>query len=191
MAAVAPDLPPQAAYPPSFCDTKLNVPEEPNISFSFVVRAPKKYVFDTWNLAEADGGINRVLLPGLSAGAWPGIANDMERYVIPAKVIQKTGNVLTPEDGPWHFEFKVGEPYYKISFPGSLVMTAVHGSITLTDGPNANETVVSVNNRHKPGCCLCLTRCVIPRFLPGLTRKAPLRFAEQTYVGPATNMMER
>lgn len=191
MAAVAPDVPPKATYPELFDDTKLNVPEKPNVTFSFVVKAPKQYVFDVWNLADNDGGINQVLLPGSSEGAWPGIANDMERFVIPAKVIQKTGNVKTPAEGPWHFEFKVGKPYYDIYFPGSLIMTAVHGSITLTDGPGENETTVSVNNRHRPGCCLCLTRFVIPRFLPGLVKKAPGRFAEQKYVGPVANKMER
>jgi hypothetical protein len=192
MAAVAPDAPPEAVrvvsltYPDAFDETKLNVPAEPNVAFEFVVKAPKKYVFDTWNLAEADGGINRVLIPGSSEGAWPGIANGMERYVKPAKVIQKMGNVKTPEDGPWHFEFKVGTPYYKISFPGSLIMTAVHGSITLSDGPGENETTVGVSNRHKPGCCLCLTRCFIPKFLPTITKAAPARFAEEKYVGPTT-----
>ena len=191
MAAVAPDVPPQSVYPKTFEETKLNVPEEPNVTFSFVVKAPKKYVFDTWNLAEANNGINRVLLSGLPEGAWPGIANDMERFVIPAKVIQKTGNVQTPAEGPWHFEFKVGEPHYKISFPGSLVMTAVHGSITLTDGPGENETTVSVNNRHKPGCCLCCTRCVVSKFLPQLPLKAPIRFERETFVGPTNQTIAR
>lgn len=192
MAAVAPEVPPKAVYPKSFEDTKLHVPEKPNVTFQFVVKAPKEYVFDTWNLAEADGGVNKVLLSGLPQGSWPGIANDMERYVIPAKVIQKTGNIQTPADGsPWHFEFKVGAPYYKIYWPGSLVMTAVHGSITLTDGPGENETTVSVNNRHQPGCCLCLTRFVIPRFLPTLPGKAPGRFASEKYIGPVNHLIAR
>lgn len=108
-------MPPQSVYPKTFEETKLNVPEEPNVTFSFVVKAPKKYVFDTWNLAEANNGINRVLLSGLPEGAWPGIANDMERFVIPAKVIQKTGNVQTPAEGPWHFEFKVSKHLTRMS----------------------------------------------------------------------------
>lgn len=178
--------PTEPLYPTRFDETKMDVPDAPNVEFSFVVKAPKAYVMDAWNLPTADGGDVEVLTPGNPEGesTWPGIANDMERRLVSLKVTQVVGNVQTPEDGDWHFEWKAGAPYFKMPFPLGLIMKAVHGTATLSDGPGENETTVSIVNRHRPGLALWFTRIAIKAAMPGLSKAAPERFARQVFVGP-------
>lgn len=174
-------------YPARFDETNMDVPESPNVEFSFTVKAPKAYVMDAWNLPKDKGGTIVPQTSGNPTGAetWPGIANDMERiiYVNGVAVTQVVGNVQTPEEGDWHFEWKAGQPYYKMPFPFSLIMKAVHGRATLTDGPNENETTVKISNRHNPGIALWFTRFAIKSAMPGLSAAAPKRFKENVYLG--------
>ena len=69
-------------YPSKFEDAKMNVPEEPNVEFSFVVKAPKEYVMDAWHLPKSEGGAIETITPGNSNGQhWAGVADDMERII--------------------------------------------------------------------------------------------------------------
>lgn len=175
-------------YPKQFEETKMNVPEQPNVEFSFVVKAPKEYVMDAWNLTRENGGNIVPCTPGNPNGrkVWPGITNSMERiiYVNGIGVTQVVGNLQTPEEGDWHFEWKAGAPYYKMPFPMSLIMTSVHGQATLSDGPGKNETTVTITNRHRPGIGMWFTRFAIKAAMPSLPGAAPKRFAENAFVGP-------
>ena len=178
----------QSLYPPVFENTKMNVPDSPNVEFSFVVKAPKAYVMDAWNLTREHGGNIEVCTEGNSPSeaSWPGITNDMERiiYVSGVAVTQVVGNLQTPEEGDWHFEWKAGKPYFKMPFPMNLIMTSVHGQATLSDGPNPNETTVTITNRHRPGIGLWFTRFAIKAAMPGLSSAAPKRFAKKEFLGP-------
>ncbi|MEL7121997.1 MAG: hypothetical protein AAFO07_21295 [Bacteroidota bacterium] len=175
-------------YPIKFEETKMTVPEEPNVEFSFVVKAPKAYVMDAWNLTKEKGGSIVPCTTGTakSETSWPGITDDMERiiYVTGVGVTQVVGNLQTPEEGDWHFEWKAGAPYYKMPFPMNLIMTSVHGQATLIDGPNLNETTVKITNRHRPGLGLWFTRFAIKAAMPLLSAAAPKRFAEKKFLGP-------
>lgn len=173
-------------YPTKFEDARMDVPTEPNVEFTFVVKAPKKYVMDAWNLPKSDGGAITPKTEGSpSEQNWPGIANDMERIinVNGTDVTQIVGNVQTPENGDWHFEWKAGEPYYKMPFPFPLIMKSVHGQATLIDGPGENETTVKITNRHKPGIGLWFTRFAIKDAMPGLSKAAPKRFRNNQFLG--------
>ncbi|GAB5535532.1 MAG: hypothetical protein Rubg2KO_17810 [Rubricoccaceae bacterium] len=179
---------PTPLYPSTFDGTHMDVPDTPNVAFSFVVQAPKAYVMDAWHLPRDQGGAIEVRTRGTPNGdeSWPGAANDMERiiYVNGIGVTQVVGNIQTPENGDWHFEWKAGAPYYKMPFPLSLIMKAVHGTATLSDGPGQNETTVTILNRHRPGLALWLTRFGIETAMPGLSGAAPKRFADKVYLGP-------
>ncbi len=173
-------------YPDTFAATEMDVPEAPNVTFSFVVEAPKAHVMDAWNLPRAHGGDIEVRTDGKPEGAWPGIADDMERviYVGGVGVTQVVGNLRTPHDGDWHFEWKAGAPYYRMPFPLSLIMKAVHGTATLSDGPGPAQTTVSIENRHRPGLALWFTRLAIKASMPSLSSAAPKRYAAKEFLGP-------
>lgn len=166
----------------------MDVPDHPNVEFSFVVNAPKAYVTDAWHLPREHGGNIVVRTPGDPADGdgWPGIADGMERviYVNGIGVTQVVGNLQTPNDGDWHFEWKAGAPYFKMPFPMGLIMKAVHGQATLSDGPGPNQTTVTISNRHRPGFALWFTRLVIKAAMPGLSSAAPKRFAAGQFLGP-------
>lgn len=185
----------QPLYPGQFAHAKMNVPDTPNVVFSFVVKAPKAYVMDAWHLLRKDGGTIVPLTPGEPAGdtTWPGVANSMERiiYVAGVGVTQIVGNVQTPEDGDWHFEWKAGAPYYRMPFPFGLIMKSVHGQATLSDGPGADETTVTITNRHRPGINLWFTRLAIKASMPTLPGAAPKRFAKKLFVGPQQTQFEK
>lgn len=176
-------------YPTKFEDTKMDVPSDPNVEFSFVVKAPKKYVMDAWNLPQEHGGNIEVLTEGERNGeaSWPGITNSMERKIVSFKVTQVVGNIQTPDEGDWHFEWKAGTPFFKMPFPLSLIMTSVHGQATLSDGPGPNETTVKITNRHRPGFSLGFTRFMIKTSMPSLSKLAPGRFAKKEFLGPQKN----
>ena len=178
----------QTLYPENFDQAKMDVPATPNVEFSFVVKAPKAYVMDAWNLPREHGG-NIVPLTGGNPTndlSWQGIADNMERiiYVSGVGVTQVVGNVQTPEHGDWHFEWKAGAPYYKMPFPLSLIMKAVYGTATLSDGPGLNETTVTVKNRQQPGIAVWFTRFAAKAATPSLPGAAPRRFAKKEFVGP-------
>lgn len=179
----------QLVYHEKFEDAVMDVPDEPNVEFSFVVKAPKEFVMDAWNLPKGKGGSAEGQKEGnVGEGekSWPGISNDMERklYVYGIPVTQIVGNVQTPENGDWHFEWKAGLPYYKMPYPFSVIMKSVHGQATLSDGPNENETTVTITNRHNPGVSLGLTTFGIKATTPGLAKKAPKRFKKGAFLGP-------
>lgn len=175
-------------YPTKFEETKMDVPENPNVEFSFVVKAPKEYVMDAWHLPKDNGGaiVPKTSGESNSDKSWPGVTDSMERviYVNGVAVTQVVGNVQTPEEGDWHFEWKAGLPYYSMPFPFSVMMKAVHGQATLSDGPGENETTVTIENRHQPGVALWLTRFGIKAAMPGLSSAAPKRFAKKEFLGP-------
>lgn len=177
-----------ALYPDKFENAQMDVPNTPNVEFSFVVKAPKAYVMDAWNLHREHGGNIVPRTAGNVNGeeVWPGITDDMERiiYVSGIGVTQVVGNLQTPEEGDWHFEWKAGAPYYKMPFPMRLIMTSVHGQATLSDGPGPNETTVTITNRHRPGLTLGFTRFAIKAAMPTLPGAAPKRFAKHEFVGP-------
>lgn len=176
----------QTIYPSTFHDANMSVPAEPNVEFSFVVKAPKAYVMDAWNLPKSEGGaITPITSGNPTEHDWPGIANDMERIINVGgtDVTQVVGNVQTPEQGDWHFEWKAGEPYYNMPFPFPLIMKSVHGQATLIDGPGENETTVKITNRHKPGIGLWFTRFAIKAAMPGLSKAAPERFKNHQFLG--------
>jgi hypothetical protein len=177
----------KTVYPSKFEDAKMNVPAAPNVEFSFVVKAPKEYVMDAWHLPKSEGGaIDTITTGNPNGNTWPGIANDMERIINVGgtDVTQVVGNVQTPAQGHWHFEWKAGEPYYKMPFPFPLIMKSVHGQATLMDGPGENETTVKITNRHKPGIGLWVTRFAIKAAMPGLSKAAPKRFKDKEFLGP-------
>lgn len=184
--------PTQTMYPDTFDAAQMDVPETPNVTFSFVVKAPKAYVMDAWHLPKEHGGSIEPLTEGNPAGdgAWPGITNNMERkiYITGIGVTQIVGNVQTPDDGDWHFEWKAGAPYYKMPFPFSAMMKAVHGTATLVDGPGPHETTVKIVNRHRPGIALWLTRFGIRAAMPLLSNAAPSRFKKKTFLGPQNKL---
>lgn len=175
-------------YPDTFDDAQMDVPDAPNVEFSFVVKAPKAYVMDSWNLPRDQGGaiVPRTTGRADDDASWPGITDDMERviHVNGIGVTQVVGNVQTPEEGDWHFEWKAGAPYLKMPFPFGLLMTSVHGAATLSDGPGPNQTTVTIRNRHRPGLALWLTRFGIKAAMPGLSGAAPKRFARGEFLGP-------
>ena len=175
-------------YPDKFDDAAMDVPDSPNVEFSFVVKAPKAYVMDAWNLTREHGGNIDPRTEGNPTGSesWPGITDDMERiiYVTGIGVTQVVGNLDTPEQGDWHFEWKAGAPYYKMPLPMRLIMKAVHGSATLSDGPGPDETTVTIENRHRPGFALWFTRFAIKAAMPSLSGAAPKRFAKKEFLGP-------
>ena len=179
-------------YPDKFDDAAMDVPDAPNVEFSFVVKAPKAYVMDAWNLPREQGGNIEVCTDGDPKGdeSWEGIADNMERIisVTGIRVTQVVGNVHTPEEGEWHFEWKAGAPYYKMPLPFRPIMKAVHGTATLSDGPGPNETTVTIKNRHRPGLALWLTRFGIRAATPLLPRAAPKRFARGEFLGPQRNL---
>lgn len=176
---------PTTLYPMTFTDVEMDVPTEPNVTFAFVVDAPKAHVFDAWNLPREHGGAILPVTEGTDAG-WPGIADDMERiiYVGGVPVTQVVGNVETPEEGDWHFEWKAGAPYYRMPLPLRAVMTSVHGSATLSDGPEPDQTTVRISNRQRPGIALWLTRILARAATPTLASAAPKRFAKGQFLGP-------
>lgn len=175
-------------YPNTFDATEMDVPQTTNVEFSFVVKAPKEYVMDAWHLPREHGGNIAPRTQGNPEGevSWEGVANDMERiiYVSGIGVTQVVGNVHTPEQGDWHFEWKAGAPYYKMPFPLSLIMKSVHGTATLSDGPNPNETTVTIKNRQRPGIALWFTRFAAKAATPTIPGAAPKRFAKKEFVGP-------
>jgi hypothetical protein len=174
-------------YPLRFDDANMDVPAKPNVTFSFVVKAPKEYVMDAWNLPKSEGGAVTPKTQGNPGEQyWSGITDDMERVITVGgtDVTQVVGNVQTPAGGNWHFEWKAGAPYYKMPFPFPLIMKSVHGQATLTDGPGENETTVKITNRHKPGFALWFTRFAIKAAMPGLSKAAPKRFNERVFLGP-------
>ena len=176
---------PATLYPTTFTDVEMDVPAEPNVSFEFVVAAPKAYVFDAWNLPREQGGAIVPVTAGNDA-TWIGIADDMERiiYVGGVPVTQAVGNVRTPDSGDWHFEWKAGAPYYRMPLPLRAVMTSVHGSATLSDGPGPDQTTVRISNRQRPGIALWLTRILARAATPTLASAAPKRFAKGQFLGP-------
>lgn len=175
-------------YPTTFEHVEMDVPDEPNVEFSFVVRAPKEYVFDTWNLPRSEGGAITPITAGSGSG-WPGIADDMERVIhvggIP--VTQVVGNVHTPDEGDWHFEWKAGAPFIRMPGPLRIVMTSVHGAATLSDGPSPDTTTVTIRNRQTPGVALWLTRRLARLATPTLASAAPKRFRDRRFHGPGTS----
>ena len=175
-------------YPDRFADAAMDVPDTPNVEFSFVVKAPKAYVMDSWNLPREQGGNIEVLTPGDPTGdvSWPGVADNMERIinVTGIRVTQVVGNLQTPEEGAWHFEWKAGAPYYKMPLPFRPIMKAVHGTATLSDGPGPDETTVTIKNRHRPGIALWFTRFAIRAATPLLPAAARKRFARTEFLGP-------
>lgn len=176
-------------YPPVFDETEMDVPEGANVEFSFVVKAPKAYVMDAWHLPVDHGGPIEPLTAGRADGdVWPGAANDMERIITVSgvKVTQVVGNISTPAEGDWHFEWKAGAPHYRMPFPFNVIMKAVHGTATLSDGPGENETTVHIVNTHRPGLALWFTRFAIKAAMPGLSAAAPKRFAANDYLGPVS-----
>jgi hypothetical protein len=178
---------PEPLYPSTFDATTMDVPAAPNLEFSFIVKAPKAYVMDAWHLPTTHGGAIEVITPGDPGDdPWPGVADDMERIITVngIAVTQVVGNVQTPEDGDWHFEWKAGAPYFEMPFPMSLIMKGVHGQATLSDGPGPDETTVTIENRHQPGVALWFTRLAIKAAMPGLSAAAPKRFAEGLFLGP-------
>lgn len=176
---------PATRYPATFTDAHMDVPDEPNVEFSFVVDAPKEYVFDAWNLPREQGG-PIVPVTGGDAASWPGIADDMERiiHVAGVAVTQVVGNVRTPDAGDWHFEWKAGSPYYRMPLAFRPMMTSVHGRATLSDGPGPDQTTVTISNRHKPGFALWFTRALARAATPGLASAAPKRFTKGQFLGP-------
>ena len=179
-------MPKKITYPSKFEDAKMDVPEAPNVEFSFVVKTPKAYVMDAWHLLKSEGGAIEPITSGNANGKnWAGVAHDMERIINVGgtDVTQIVGNVQTPENGDWHFEWKAGEPYYKMPFPFPLIMKSVHGQATLIDGPGKNETTVKITNRHKPGIALWFTRFAIKSAMPGLSAAAPKRFKNKEFFG--------
>jgi hypothetical protein len=176
-------------YPTTFSDAEMDVPSEPNVTFSFVVDAPKAYVFDAWNLPREEGGAIVPVTQGTDS-SWPGVANDMERiiYVGGVPVTQVVGNVQTPERGDWHFEWKAGAPYYRYPLPLRAVMTSVHGSASLSEGPGPDQTTVTIINRQRPGIALWLTRVLARAATPTLASAAPKRFAAQQFLGPQDDL---
>lgn len=179
--------PKKTTYPSTFEEASMNVPEAPNVEFTFVVKAPKEYVMEAWNLLKSEGGSITPITAGNPTGkAWAGVANDMERIINVGgtDVTQIVGNVQTPEHGDWHFEWKAGEPYYKMPSPFPLIMKSVHGQATLSDGPGKNETTVKITNRHKPGIALWFTRFAIKAAMPKLSSAAPKRFEHKMFSGP-------
>ena len=179
-------------YPDKFDDAAMDVPDAPNVEFSFVVKAPKAYVMEAWNLPREHGGNIEVRTDGDPKGdeSWEGIADNMERIinVTGIRVTQVVGNVHTPEEGEWHFEWKAGAPYYKMPLPFRPIMKAVHGTATLSDGPGPNETTVTIKNRHRPGLALWFTRVAIRAATPLLPGAARKRFARGEFVGPQRNL---
>lgn len=172
---------------PKFNDAVVEgVPEQPNVEFTFTVKAPKKYVFETWNLPKEQGGEVKVLTPGHStadAAAWQGVAEDMERDV--SGVVQVVGNVRTPAEGPWHIEWKAGAPYYQFPFPVSFILTAMWGKATFADGPGSDETTISVSNHFAVGLSTFLTsNANIVGAKQLVTSKAPQRFKNGQFDGP-------
>lgn len=176
---------PSTSYPSSFADAQMEVPATANVEFSFVVKAPKEYVFDSWNLPREQGGAIVPVTDGANP-AWPGISDDMERviYVGGVPVTQIVGNVQTPEHGDWHFEWKAGAPYYRMPAPLRVVMTSVHGRATLSDGPARDQTTVTISNFQQPGVALWLTRALARAATPTLASKAPRRFRQRQLLGP-------
>ena len=71
-------------YPTKFDDVKIDdLPAEPQVKFSFVVAAPKKYVWDSWHLPQANGGDNIPITKGTpKATDWPGV---VEKSATPAQ----------------------------------------------------------------------------------------------------------
>ncbi len=175
-------------YPTTFEDVKMNVPKEVNVEFSFVVKAPKQYVMDAWHLPKDKGGAIVPCTAGETNGdkAWPGITDSMERiiYVGGIAVTQVVGNLQTPENGDWHFEWKAGLPYFKMPFPLSMIMSSVHGTATLADGPGPNETTVTVKNYQQPGLALWFTKFAAKNATPTIPAAAPERFAKKQFLGP-------
>lgn len=155
-----------------------------------MVEAPKAYVMDAWHLPVDQGGPIEPLTPGAppEAGGWPGAADNMERIISVngVKVTQVVGNIQTPDDGDWRFEWKAGAPHYRMPFPFNLIMKAVHGTATLSDGPGENETTVHIVNTHRPGIALWFTRFAIKAAMPGLAAQAPKRFAAGSFLGPTS-----
>ena len=174
-------------YPTTFDDAEMAVPDETNVEFSFVVDAPKEYVFDAWNLPREHGGATVPVTAGTDR-TWPGIADDMERviHVGGVPVTQVVGNVRTPADGDWHFEWKAGAPFIRMPLPLRAVMTSVHGTATLSDGPGIDQTTVTIRNRQQPGIALWLTRVLARAATPTLASAAPKRFAKREFLGPVT-----
>ncbi len=97
---------------------------------------------------------------------------------------QVVGNVATPESGDWHFEWKAGAPHFRTPLPLRAVMTSVHGSATLSDGPGPDQTTVAISNRQCPGIALWLTRVLARAANPTLASAAPKRFAKGEFLGP-------
>ena len=88
-------------YPTKFDDVKIaDLPAEPQVKFSFVVAAPKKYVWDSWHLPQANGGDNIPITKGTpKATDWPGVVENMERNAGPATEV--VGKIKTPASGDW------------------------------------------------------------------------------------------
>lgn len=59
-------------YPDTFDATEMDVPEAPNVAFSFVVDAPKAHVMDAWNLPRSHGGNIEVRTDGTPRAPGPG-----------------------------------------------------------------------------------------------------------------------
>ena len=103
----------EPVYPTKFVDAEMDVPDEPNVIFQFVVKAPKEYVFDTWHLSYTHGGVWRALkgtgCRAAKMGEWATCSNDVHRVDTRAAVVEIIGNVRHPKEGDWHFEWKTGE----------------------------------------------------------------------------------
>ena len=191
MTKVAPEGGFSLLYPEKFEDCKMNIPAEPNVKFSAVIKAPKKYVWEALNMTKADGGDIVPKTPGTAAPGdpyWPGAANDMERIVDgPLVVHEKTGGVKCPADGDWTMEWKAGAPYFTMPLPVRCCMfTSAHVRVTFKDGPKENETTLVFDNYHQPSCCNCMTICCLQHMgvIAGFFGKAPANFKKGTHIGP-------
>ena len=90
-----------AKYPAKFDDFEPSgIPAEPNIKFTIVLAAPKKYVWDSWHLPKDKGGGNVPITKGDPGDVyWPGCTENMERNAGPATEV--VGKISTPDEGPW------------------------------------------------------------------------------------------
>ena len=171
-------------YPQEFDKAQMDVPFSTNVAFDFVVSAPKRYVFDTWHLSRTNGGPWKQLTHG-TPPVWPACANGMEVVHEKSHVIQKLGNVSTPEAGDtWHFEWIAGLPYFTFARSSQVVMTSVHARATLVDGPGEDQTTVKVESRVRPGVSTLVARVALEKSCRELVEAAPRRFEREQYIGP-------
>ena len=187
---------PAPAFPAKFDEAKIKgVPNDVNITFEYVVKAPKKYVFEAWNImADKPGGTVTPVTEGnpvTGVGPWPAVANDMERLRTernaPLTVKEIIGNVTCPEKGDWHMEWKAGAPY--APWPCPMVwccMGGAHGAATFVDGPGENETTVQVRNKvYLSGCCpKAVAKMAMKETISSITKPAEKWYKAGQHIGP-------